>query len=1187
MTRSLQSDLRRINRRINGGAALVRAGAGLALLAAGLWLAVLVDVWLPFARSVRLGVAAVLASGLLAALTGVALALLRRRSASAVAAWVERRCPELDNRLINTVQFAGATDDTLVRAYVDQGIPGWETLDLGRLYDRNRLVRTGAAVLAMAMLWTACWLLVSPSWSIATRRLVNPFSDLAPATTARLLAVRPGHVTVNQGDALTIACDARGRAGQKVGLDWRPDHDRPSSVTLGTISGTGTESFSYAFPRVTDGFTYRVRAGDAPASDRYRVTVRPPLAFAAVKARVTPPAYTGLAAREVDLLAARAAIPQQSRLELTLSGNRPFVAGSAGIDGQAPSELLARPGSATAVMTVASGRVVRVSAADAEGGTVNAELPFDLVPDRPPVIRIVAPVGRVALPAGGTPRIQFEVTDDYGLSRLALQRVLRSGREEATNAILQEWPLHASRACSLGWTGVWTDVRSDAAFQIVADDTLQPDPPNRSVSPLVTFDLALSDSLLEATREAGAEAAGSLAKLVELQKANLALTLRLHEAAAGGKDEDWQSARDAQSRIRRLAGELLADPRAPLGGMGNALRNAHEGPMLEVIDTLERIVRYKAGERASLSPRAVELENRILELLVRLQAGLNKVRDQQTASGLLAMIEALVKGQRDTLDTVRAAVSRNLAVPSAVARRQDALASDLAEFVEGCRAEAARQEKTDTEFAKAATAAADLSESRKIKADMLTAAEALEANRTAGAVGPQTRALAGLTAVQELLNRWRVQDAGRKTGELRETLKAAGETLDKLAAVQAQVVDSLRALETQKDRSRNEQMELVEENAELKAQMEEALAKLANDLQVLPNLPVGNELVEDISQIYEEVKQVAGSDQDPASELGLQKEDWILEALALQTNRMDDMEMWLVSKPDNIKRNTETFDLQEMPDIALVPLPEQFEDIIGDLLEQQEDIKDQSDDSTGNQGTADLPAGWGIAEGEFTDYAAKGKSGNERPEHKDQDGRSGVGREGMSDGEVVTASGKINEGDKNIDKRMTRDSSQAGQIQEDGHAEAKATGGGKQSGFAEGMGMSGQGPRRDSTSNKPSPLGAQAMLRRNAETAYARASLRHIRTGELDKAIYHMRQAEDAMTQGQSIRQVREFQQKAVAALKETKTELSGGFSEVELANGQRGLRREEDLLSSPADDAPTRYRDLVSEYFKVLSEGP
>jgi len=267
-------------------------------------------------------------------------------------------------------------------------------------------------------------------------------------------------------------------------------------------------------------------------------------------------------------------------------------------------------------------------------------------------------------------------------------------------------------------------------------------------------------------------------------------------------------------------------------------------------------------------------------------------------------------------------------------------------------------------------------------------------------------------------------------------------------------------------------------------------------------------------------------------------------------------------------------------------MPSEMEDIIGDLAEQEEELEKKSDDSATNQGAADALLGWEIAEGEIVSYSAKGKSGNAPPDHKEQDGRSNVGRAGMSDGETAAGSGKINEGDENIDKRMTQDSSQSGQVQEDGHSKAKATGGGKSSGYGDELGMAGSGPRRDSKIKQGSELGLQAMLKRNAQALYARSELSHVRTGSLDEAIRWMQQAEDAIAKGYPIQQVREFQRNAVTALKKSQTELSGAVMDSADANAPAAPPID-DQLAGVRDEAPTAYRELVSEYFKSLSAAP
>ena len=172
--------------------------------------------------------------------------------------------------------------------------------------------------------------------------------------------------------------------------------------------------------------------------------------------------------------------------------------------------------------------------------------------------------------------------------------------------------------------------------------------------------------------------------------------------------------------------------------------------------------------------------------------------------------------------------------------------------------------------------------------------------------------------------------------------------------------------------------------------------------------------------------------------------------------KADEMEMWLFSVPDNVKRNMETIDKEEMKGpIGQVTMPEELQDIIGDLLEQEEEQSEKADDSVTNQGMANIDMGRGISEGETVSYSAAGKSGNDRPDHKDQDGRSQVGRQGMSDGEVMSRSGRISEGDEHLDKRRTQDSNQSGDVEEEGHTDAVATGGGKNSGYSQDRGMEG------------------------------------------------------------------------------------------------------------------------------------
>lgn len=1187
MNTFLQDKLAAVSRTVNlwkAELALLRWAAGLAVLLCALSVS---DFLLRYGRTGRLVAGGAFFGLMAAAALHLLLIARRRRSGSATAALLEQGFPQLDNHLINYVQLAADTDDSspLRQAYLTSGAPDWSGLDLRKLRDRRAYLRGYGAALAGALLLAVPFFWVGYAWPIAILRILNPLSARLPATLVTLVSVQPGDVSIMRGDALVLSCEARGYRGQKVEVDLWPDDDAHASILMGTLTGQGTESFSYRLPKVTANTRYRIRAGDALPSHTFKIKACAPLALHSLSVTITPPDYTRLPHARTNVLEARLNVPQYSRADFELRCNRPLVEGSLGVGAGAPLALHSADQGVTwnGGLLVESGSVFRVIARDPDGGTLTNELAFDLVPDKAPVIRVVAPTGRTILAAGASPAIQFEVKDDFGLGRIALQRVTRGGeRAVQEGETVKDWPVSDLKTFSAEWRGDFTDVPAGTEFRVVALDNRRPGTPHKAISGPILFDPAPASALVQQDKQAATSAGLSLARLVDMQRSNLTATARLNTAPATATAQEWKGTLSLQTEIRQIAATLLSDAQRPLGSLTATLKQAFDGPMTLAIDFLDRASKAETEARAPLSRQAVEQESIILRMLTQIETGLAKVQQHQSVTGLLALLDSLVKGQQATLEQTQAGLKTG-ARSKLLVKHQDALAGDVAEFVQLCRSGNPSQETSDAEFAKLARQAADLADSRHVRTDMLTASEHLEANRLAEAVPVESQALASLQEIQKMLNQWRTLEAQRKTEQLRDLLDNARTSLEKMVAVQAKVVDAIRATETQKDQSTKDDP-LVLENQELKSEMSEAALSLANDLQALPELPAMNQLVNDVSQIYEEMKQIAGSDKTEATELGLQKEDWLAEGLGKALGKVDDMEMWLMPAPDAVKRNTETFDKQELPVIADATLGAPLEDIISDLLEQEEDIRDKSDDSTGNQGVPDMPAGWAVAEGETTSYGAKGKSGNERPEHKDQDGRSNVGRAGMSDGEIAAGSGKINEGDKNIEKRMTRDSSQGGSVKEDDHAQAKATGGGKLSGFGEEKGMAGMGPRRDSNEETPSELGRQALLRRQADAVYARAALQHLRTGSMDKAIQHMRQAEDAMNSGMPIRQVREFQRRAAIALKQTRTELNSGFAETPPLDAQVE-RTSDDQVASTSDEAPAKYRGLVSDYFKKLSE--
>ena len=224
-----------------------------------------------------------------------------------------------------------------------------------------------------------------------------------------------------------------------------------------------------------------------------------------------------------------------------------------------------------------------------------------------------------------------------------------------------------------------------------------------------------------------------------------------------------------------------------------------------------------------------------------------------------------------------------------------------------------------------------------------------------------------------------------------------------------------------------------------------------------------------------------------------------------------------------------------------------------------------------------------ITEGDTTTFSAKGKSGNTTPDHKEQDGRSNVGRQGMSSGESAAGSGTISEGDDNIEARRTQDPTQSGQVVADGEAQTKATGGGKLgSGKGDDWGDSG-GTERMDASEAGSWAQFMEQMARKADQSYAQASLKGLRTDSLKTAAHHIRQASDAVSKGVPIGQVAELRRKAIGALKKAKTELGEGSATT--LDGGVAVSTLTDVIEAEQDLAPAKYRELNADYYKKLNK--
>jgi len=1190
LTGTLDNQLEGVGRTVLWWRAQLRLFLAVAGVIAFVCLFSLIDLWLQYGRMGRLYIWTAMIAIIAAGIWLVRRTLNRRLKSLAVAAMIEKTFPQLDNHLINYLQFAANPgEDPFKQAYVSQGAPAWSGLDIKQMKNRKRHKHVLYALVVSSLLFLTPSLFIGRAWGVAVWRVVNPFTNVQPVTLTNILSVDPGDTTVQQGSSLILTCNVQGHKGHKVSLDINPADRDATTYALGRISGKEPKAFTYRLPKVNTTVKYRFRAGDSPFPKWYTVTTRPPLGLTRVEATVIPPAYTKLKQRTYDVLTEEISVTAGSALKLSLDSNLPIETMKAQ-RGSEETDLKTSGGRTTwtGEFTVNDGSPLKLIATRKNGDKKDQAVRFIFEPDRVPGITVLAPEGTSILSPGAKPEISFVVTDDYGLSEVVIEQVNIGGARSAKGEILHTWK-PGSKELVQSWRDENWRSREEhtLAYRIVARDNCPTTDPLRAArSSIIMFKLPSIETASKARNKLEDQAFSSLAKIIDMQRTNLGKT-ETYQRLQSTTAENWHATANLQREIREIMKTLLNNPLNPLGNLSSVAKNLYLNEMASVIPLLTSIPNTSEEMRGGRINRAVEMEQKILRQLTFADVSASKAKVQRRVSALTGMLARMIKAQESIIKQTSLYTNKTMAVGESLIDQQDELAMDLTDFVAACRKESLEVIANDENYSKLLLVIVDTCDDKKIRDDMMLASEQLEENRAAAAIPHEGSALRKLKELQVMLEEIMAEDQLEEQEAMLEVIMEAKKRVEKIKDLHKKAVESMDLIKDQLDKSDKDFDVLEEEYKELLAKTKDALLQIPTDLNIFMELNVANDIAEDVFSVFEEVEQQEGSeklDKKDVKERALAKREEYLEGMEEAKDRLDELEGWLMNHPDDMKITAEAFDQEEMPKagISLGALKTEAADLIGDLMKKEEAMSEEADDGAINTSVPDMTPGNEVKEGDVASFAAQGKSGNETPDHKEQDGRSNVGREGMATGETAAGSGTINEGDKDIEERRTQEPTQSGQIDVDGEdIQTKATGGGKlATGKADEMGMQG-GVKRMDSAEAGSTEGMNALMAKQVDAMYAKASMQNVRANSLKDASHHLRQAEDAVAKG-NIAQLREHRHLAMMAIKKAKAQMDAAQS------GSFSIQRTPSMLDGAveggAQEAPPKYRDAVAEYYKILN---
>ena len=277
-------------------------------------------------------------------------------------------------------------------------------------------------------------------------RFSDPFGDHPPYSSVSF-TVDPGHAKILYGSALDVRATTQGTPSERLewvfALDASPN--TPTSLPM-FFDTSGRWQASVA--NVTAPGAYFVRAGRA-RSHRFRVDVITVPKIQESHVRVTLPAYTNRSAYEGPVPSHGIAGLPGTKVEVTLTSNRPLTTGGGTVANANKSEPVAlanvseRPNAVRGEflitpMIAAPQGTLSLTVTDTQGqpSTEVFTAPVNLLTDEKPAVKIISPLpNSFATPDIILP-VELAAEDDYGIARLQLFRTINDSRSSpATIAV--------------------------------------------------------------------------------------------------------------------------------------------------------------------------------------------------------------------------------------------------------------------------------------------------------------------------------------------------------------------------------------------------------------------------------------------------------------------------------------------------------------------------------------------------------------------------------------------------------------------------------------------------------------------------------------------------------------------------------------------------------------------------------
>jgi hypothetical protein len=381
-----------------------------------------------------------------------------------------------------------------------------------------------------------------------------------------------------------------------------------------------------------------------------------------------------------------------------------------------------------------------------------------------------------------------------------------------------------------------------------------------------------------------------------------------------------------------------------------------------------------------------------------------------------------------------------------------------------------------------------------------------------------------------------------------------------------------------------EDEQLLEDLAIDQSKLSEVLSNIVNDLSNMNLLDFGDtQMVESMKSIYEKAEELADK-AEQAAEMRQARED----AYRLETEAVEMAEELMINCEATMGFYDSIQFVAEIPEdeqlmAPLAELPSELEDLVGDLITSEEEMRPEVEDIGSYLNSLDHTAG-PISDGTISSTSAKGKTGDQRPEENVLEGRSGAGRSGMSDGQLVEPVAKdLHDNEYALRERVSNTPLEAGQVEDqDVGAATGGTGLGKTTDSTTQFGAGGKLPPKVLEMMRAT-MQIQQQIRQASEDVVTKLRRHNLSTTELEISIQAMQRLEESLRRSDGIA-IRSAYDETIDGLKRSHSAVGSQLA-IQYTNDSGLARRLQNTFSRKQSLDFKGYNQMVSAYFEALAQ--